>query len=373
MTQVIDAALAAGTAYFREKNWEPFPFQLETWRAYLRGESGLLNAPTGSGKTYALWMPALLRHKVQWDQNPEKSAEQGLKVLWITPLRALGQDIQLAMQRVCSDLDFPWRVEVRNGDSSSSVKQAQKKRPPECLVTTPETVHLLLSQANHQKFFANLEAVIVDEWHELMGNKRGVQIQLALAYLKAFCCPQLQTWGISATVGNLEEAMWILNGSQSGTLVRAQINKQLDMHTIYPEELEKYPWAGHLGIKLIDRVIPLIERYRTVLLFTNTRAQSEIWYQKLMELRPDWAGLVAVHHGSLDREVRAWVEEQLHGARLRLVVCTSSLDLGVDFRPVEAVIQIGSQKAWPVFSSVQVVRGIVRGWPAKFTLCPLMP
>jgi ATP-dependent Lhr-like helicase len=336
--------LQIGVQYFHDKGWVPFDFQLRAWRDFLDGKSGLLNAPTGSGKTFALWFPLILEYIREHPTDWQKPKKNGTLMIWVTPLRALAQDIQKAMQEVCDQIGLPWRVAVRNGDTDNKERTYQKRNPPECLVTTPETLHVLLAQKDNQILFRDLRAIIVDEWHELVGNKRGVQVQLALSYIRSICQRTIKLWGISATIGNLEDACGILLGKENIHIVKADIEKKIEIHTVFPDELEKYPWSGHLGIKLIEKVLPVIDRYHSVLLFTNTRAQTEIWYHKIMETRPDWAGLAALHHGSLDQAVRTWVEESLHAGKLKLVVCTSSLDLGVDFRPVEAVIQIGSPK-----------------------------
>lgn len=203
-----------------------------------------------------------------------------------------------------------------------------------------------------------------------MGNKRGIQVQLALSIIRSICPNKVKLWGISATIGNLGEANQVLLGPSAGHIVKAEIEKKILVHTVFPDELEKYPWAGHLGLKLIQKVIPIIERYQSVLLFTNTRAQTEIWYHKIMEQRPDWAGLVALHHGSLDQGVRTWVEEALHAGKLKLVVCTSSLDLGVDFRPVEAVIQVGSPKGVARFVQRAGRAGHQPGLPSEIYFVP---
>lgn len=340
-----DNPLSVAIQYFKAKGWTPFEFQVETWQDFLDGKSGLLNAPTGCGKTFALFFPVVLdyirRHPDEW-QKPRKN---GIQLIWITPLRALAQDIQKAMQEVCELVGLPWKVAVRNGDTENMERISQKKNPPEVLITTPETMHIFLAQKDNQSLFKNLQAIVIDEWHELMGNKRGVQVQLALAFIRHMCPQEIMLWGISATIGNLKEACQILLGEQHPVhIVKAKIEKRIILQTVYPDELEKYPWSGHMGIKLIHKVIPIIEKHNSILLFTNTRAQTEIWYHHIMEKRPDWAGLAAIHHGSLDQTVRTWVEESLHSGKLKLVVCTSSLDLGVDFRPVDAVIQIGSPK-----------------------------
>jgi ATP-dependent Lhr-like helicase len=187
--------------------------------------------------------------------------------------------------------------------------------------------------------------VIIDEWHELLGSKRGVQIELALAHLKAMK-PDLKVWGISATIGNMEQAKEILLGSVSGhtEIIKANLEKKITINTVLPDEIEKFPWGGHLGLKLLPKLVPIIEESRSTLLFTNMRSQAETWYQQLLEQVPDLAGRIALHHSSIDFETRKWVEEQLHSGDLKIVVCTSSLDLGVDFRPVDTIIQVGSAK-----------------------------
>jgi ATP-dependent Lhr-like helicase len=318
---------------------------MQTWNDYLDGKSGLLNAPTGSGKTFALWFPVILEYINNNPDSWQKPRRNGIQLIWVTPLRALAQDIQKAMQDVCETIGLPWQVVVRNGDTDAKTRAAIKRRPPECLITTPETLHVLISQKDHADLFQNVQAVVVDEWHELVGNKRGVQVQLALEYIQSICPGTFRRWAVSATIGNLEAAAKTLLGENLPLhIVKAAIKKQIILNTVIPEEVEKYPWHGHLGIRMLDQVIPIIEAGKTVLLFTNTRSQTEIWYQKLLEARPDWAGWIAMHHGSLDMSVRGWVENALHEGTLKLVVCTSSLDLGVDFRPVNRVIQVGSPK-----------------------------
>ena len=340
-----DARLKPGLDYFLKKGWSPFPFQVQTWKDYLDGKSGLLNAPTGSGKTFALWFGVLLNYiqnnTSDW-KNPRKN---GLQIIWVTPLRALAQDLQKAMQEACDGLELPWTVAVRNGDTDAKTRASFKRNPPECLITTPETLHILLSQKETEPLFENLRCVVVDEWHELVGNKRGVQVQLALAYLQARCQHPFMRWAISATLGNLEQAAKTLLGNELPQhIIKANIQKEIRISSLFPEEIEKYPWSGHLGIRMIDQVIQTIEEGKSVLVFTNTRSQTEMWYQKILEIRPDWAGWMAMHHGSLDSQIRTWVENALHDGILKVVVCTSSLDLGVDFRPVDRVVQIGSPK-----------------------------
>jgi ATP-dependent helicase Lhr and Lhr-like helicase len=332
--------------WFINKNWIPFKWQQTVWEAFADGKSGLLNAPTGSGKTYALFMPALIRWIEEHPGEFKKRDKNGLQLLWITPLRALAKDLEKAMQIVIDDLEIPWEVQRRTGDVSSSVKQRQKKQMPEVLITTPESLHVLLAQKGYPGRFKNLKSIVVDEWHELIGSKRGTQTELALSRIKGMH-KDLQIWGISATIGNLEEALDILSGTEkpaSSVLIKSDQVKKIHVHSVLPDEVEKFPWSGHLGINLIDKVLPILDKEGSTLIFTNTRAQSEIWFQKLLEAKPDLAGTIALHHGSLDRSIRNWVEESLHDGTLKTVVCTSSLDLGVDFAPVDKVIQIGSPK-----------------------------
>ncbi|WP_439482479.1 ligase-associated DNA damage response DEXH box helicase [Cyclobacterium plantarum] len=331
--------------WFTSKGWEPFDFQKECWKQYLEGKSGLLNAPTGSGKTMALFIPVLMEYVRKHPKTWNKPKKNGLLLIWITPLRALAQDIQQAMKQVCEEMGIPWQIGVRNGDTSTAERQKQKRSMPECLVTTPESLHLLFAQKDNHQIFKDLQTLVVDEWHELLANKRGVQVQLALQHVRTLAHEPLKVWGISATIGNLTQAHEVLLGKSAPILiVRSSIKKDIRVKSILPDEVEKYPWAGHLGVKLLSKILPIIASSQSVLLFTNTRSQTEIWYQKILEAKPEWAGIIAMHHGSLDPGVRAWVENALHEKKLKLVVCTSSLDLGVDFRPVDTVIQVGGPK-----------------------------
>jgi ATP-dependent helicase Lhr and Lhr-like helicase len=340
-------AIGMGKKWFERHYWKPFDFQIRTWKALLEQQSGLLNAPTGSGKTYALWIGCLMEYlleKRRRQGDPGRNDSCGLRILWITPLRALTKDIRQAMVKSAEFYAVPWEVRIRTGDTTAGEKKKIRDKPPECLITTPESLHLMLSQKNNAAYFRSLNLVVVDEWHELLGTKRAVQVELAISRLKSLSQRPVRIWGISATIGNLEQAAEVLVRPGPGVVIRADMGKKIRIQSILPEEVEKFPWAGYLGIRLLDRVMPVIRESRTTLLFTNTRSQAEIWYQKILLGYPEMAGIMAMHHGSLDNEVRAWVEEALHEERLKLVVCTSSLDLGVDFRPVDTVIQVGSPR-----------------------------
>ncbi|MEM8535351.1 MAG: ligase-associated DNA damage response DEXH box helicase [Chloroflexota bacterium] len=329
--------------WFAQRGWSPFPFQREVWASYLNGESGLIHATTGTGKTYAAWIGPLIEALAQ--DPPTKPPP--LRVLWITPLRALAADTEEALRTPLDDLGLPWTLETRTGDTSSAVRARQRKRLPSALITTPESLSLLLSRTDAENLFSKLRLVVVDEWHELMSTKRGVQTELALARLRHWQT-DLRIWGLSATLGNIDAALATLLGTghshRPGRLVRGIQPKSFVVDSIIPDEIERFPWAGHLGLRLLPQVVEILEQSQSALIFTNTRAQTETWYQALLDARPEWAGEIALHHSSLAREARDWVEQALRDGRLRCVVCTSSLDLGVDFTPVDTVLQIGSPK-----------------------------
>ena len=350
-------------SWLNSKGLKPFTYQEEAWHHITDQESGLINAPTGTGKTFSVFLGSLIQFINHYPDNYQTKSKNGLQLIWITPLRALAKDIGRAMEEVINELGMQWKVGIRNGDTSISDRQKQKRQMPEVLIITPESLHLLLGQKQYAELFETLKIIAVDEWHELIGSKRGVQVELAISrivgvknaqpYPESFRHnSQLSIWGISATIGNINEAMEVLLSPlqlmgktiSDAVIVRAKLQKQIEVESIIPDEIEKYPWAGHLGIKLAEKVLPIINESKTTLIFINTRGMSELWYQTLLRLAPDLSGAIALHHGSIEMELRTWVEEALHEAKLKAVVCTASLDLGVDFRPVETVIQVGSPK-----------------------------
>ncbi|MEJ1223123.1 ligase-associated DNA damage response DEXH box helicase [Sediminicola sp. 1XM1-17] len=333
--------------WFSQQGWTPFKFQKDTWKAFLQGKHGLLNAPTGSGKTYALWFPIVLNY-IKNNPDYRSNHKKGLKAIWITPLRALSQEILQSAERVSQDLGTNFTVGIRSGDTSNKERVQQKKNMPDLLITTPESLQLLLASKGYDKMFKNCSAIVVDEWHELLGTKRGVQMELALSRLRTVS-KNIRIWGISATIGNLEQAKEVLLGTNeaiqgNSVLIKAKLNKKITVKSIIPKTMETFPWRGHLGLHLLEEVVPIINASKTTLLFTNTRSQCEIWFQKILELHPEYAGEIAMHHGSINKETRLWVEQAIRNESLKAVVCTSSLDLGVDFAPVETVIQIGGPK-----------------------------
>lgn len=299
----------------------------------------MIVAPTGFGKTFSVFLGVLTDF-----MNRPEAYKNGLKLLWITPLRSLAKDLAKAMQQAIDGIGLDWTVEVRNGDTAVKIKQRQTRQMPDVLLVTPETLHLLIAQKGRDRFFKNLHCVAVDEWHELLGTKRGVMVELALAFLKNQD-PELRIWGITATIGNLDEAMNVLiRTAKKKISIVAREKKKIDIIPVFPDEVEVLPWAGHLGSRLAEQVVSIIRNSRSTIVFTNTRNQSETWYQLLLAAYPDFAGQIALHHSSIDAPIRQWIEEALSDGRLKAVVSTSSLDLGVDFKPVDTVIQIGSSK-----------------------------
>ncbi|MFQ3662828.1 MAG: ligase-associated DNA damage response DEXH box helicase [Chloroflexaceae bacterium] len=370
-------ALSMLDAWFAARGWAPFPFQRAAWAAYLAGESGLIHAATGTGKTYAAWFGPVAEALQPGDAGPP-----GLRVLWITPLRALAADTAATLQAPLADLGLPWRVETRTGDTSAATRARQRRQLPEALVTTPESLSLLLACDDAASLFAGLRCVVVDEWHELLASKRGVQVELALARLRRWR-PALRTWGLSATLGNLDTAVATLLGNRvargpapapaphlPARLIQGEQPKTIVIDALIPEVIECFPWAGHLGLRMLDQVVHEIEAVESCLVFTNTRAQTEQWYQALLDARPEWAGLIALHHGSLAPEARARVEDGLRDGRLRCVVCTSSLDLGVDFSPVERVLQVGSPRGVARLMQRAGRSGHRPGAPSRATCVP---
>jgi ATP-dependent Lhr-like helicase len=401
--------------WFTDRGWKPFAFQKEVWKAMAEGQSGLLHATTGAGKTYAVWLGAVLaftegpaveapakpvpknsKKKVAVAQSDKAQVaikkiatkaerSQPLTVLWITPMRALAADTLRAL-RAPLDALAPqhagiarWSAGARTGDTASSERSAQSRRLPTVLVTTPESLALLLARADAEEVLGSVQLLVADEWHELIGNKRGVQLQLAIARLQGWN-PALRIWGMSATLGNLQEAMQTLIGSRparadgsapsEGVLVQGRVEKSLVIDTLLPEDAARFSWAGHLGLGMLPQVVRELESASTTLVFVNVRSQAELWYKAILDARPDWAGTLAIHHGSLDRGVREWVEAGLKAGSLRAVVCTSSLDLGVDFLPVERVLQIGSPKGVARLLQRAGRSGHAPGRPSRITLVP---
>ena len=330
--QIIQNWLAA-------KGHEPFSFQDQTWERYHNNFSGMVVAPTGFGKTFSVFLAVVIDYF-----NQPKKYKKGLKLIWISPLRSLAKDLAKAMNTAVEEIGLDWTVEVRNGDTPTNVRRKQEKLMPDVLLTTPETLHLLFSQKKNSRLFNSVNCIAVDEWHELLGSKRGVLIELAIARIRQLS-PKTRIWGITATIGNLEEAKNVLIPYDvKTTMIKAKEKKKIDIVSVLPDEVETLSWAGHLGKQMSHKIIPIIYQHNTTLIFTNTRNQSELWYQIILEEEPDLLGQIAIHHGSIDKVQRNWIEDAISQGLLKAVICTSSLDLGVDFKPVDCVIQIGSAK-----------------------------
>jgi len=262
-------SLPSAEGWFAAQGQAPFAFQREVWAQIEAGRSGLLHATTGAGKTYAVHF-GLLGRALAGQVSPG-----GLRLLWITPMRALAADTARALAAPLPDLGLPWQVGIRSGDTDAAERARQRQRLPEILVTTPESLSLLLARADSRELFAQLALIVVDEWHELLGNKRGVQVQLALARLRRFV-PQLSVWGLSATLGNLAEAMRALLNRDDGVLVQGRIDKPILIDTLLPDDPGRFPWGGHLGIRMLEPVLREIGGSGTTLVFTYTRSQAEL-------------------------------------------------------------------------------------------------
>lgn len=369
MTRPAPAAVSEAERWFAAQGWQPFEFQRRVWAHVAAGESGLVHATTGSGKTYAVGLGAIARMPAGGRGAPP------LSLLWVTPMRALAADTLRALMRPLGDLRPAATAGLRSGDTPAAERARQDRRWPSVLVTTPESLSLMLTRERAAEELASVATVVVDEWHELIGSKRGVQVQLALARLRQWN-PALVVWGLSATLGNLDEAMAALLGQGPagplpGRLVQGRLDKQLVIDTLLPDEPGRFTWGGHLGAQMQPAVVREIEAHPgTTLVFTNVRSQAEIWYQLLLDARPDWAGQIALHHGSLDLDTRRWVEAGLKDGTLRAVVATSSLDLGVDFLPVDRVLQIGSPKGIARLLQRAGRSGHAPGRPSRVTLVP---
>lgn len=333
----------AVAAFFAARGWTPWVFQRQAWEAYRAGRSGLIQVPTGAGKTYAAFMGPL-SELIDACAAAGGGGSLGLRVVYVTPLKAVTRDIEAALRSAAEAAGWGIRVESRTGDTPAAVRARQRERLPHVLVTTPESLSLLLTREDAAGVMQGLRCVIVDEWHELMASKRGTQLELGLARVRAFA-PGVRTWALSATLPNAEEAARCAVGAGCEPLVvRAEMERRVEVKSILPRDIGRFPWAGHLGLAMLEEVLEALDPARPTLVFTNTRSQAERWYHAVRYSRPEWGPVLALHHGSIDRVERERVEAGLKSGRVRIVVATSSLDLGVDFAPVERVFQIGSPK-----------------------------
>ena len=293
----------------------------------------LLIAPTGAGKTLAGFLPSLIELK-QKESNC-------LHTLYISPLKSLAADIKRNLTQPIGDLGLEIKVEDRTGDTPSYVKRRQRAAPPDILLTTPESLALLISYEDAPRIFSGLRRVIVDEIHSLAESKRGDQLMLALSRIQALA-PDVQRIGLSATVEDPQAiAEFLAFDSQDCPIHFADVGPTPDIKMLAP--LENLPWAGAGGRYAIPQVLEQVRKHKITLIFHNTRAQAEIFFHELW-LQNEEALPIAIHHGSLDREQRQKVEQAIVSGELRAVVCTGSLDLGIDWGDVDLVIQIGAPK-----------------------------
>ena len=332
------------SGWFAEKGWQPRVHQLELLARAGRGESLLLIAPTGAGKTLAGFLPALT-DLARRGKIPPGSPFTGIHTLYISPLKALAVDIERNLMKPVSEMDLPITVETRTGDTPQAKRQRQRLAPPDILLTTPEQVALLIANGEAPRFFKDLKYVIFDELHSLVTSKRGHLLSLGLSRLRQLA-PRLSTIGLSATVAEPMELRRWLVGQEAGEerhagLVTAPSGAK-PVITILKSR-EHVPWSGHSAKYAMPEVYEAIRAHRTTLLFVNTRSQAEILFQELWNINEDTLP-IALHHGSLDVGQRRKVEQAMAENRLRAVVATSTLDLGIDWGDVDLVIHVGAPK-----------------------------
>ena len=318
--------------WFAERGWHPHPHQIELFDAR-NNATNLLIAPTGGGKTLAGFLPSLAEIAAQ--------PSPGLHTLYISPLKALAADIRRNLSTPIAEMGLPIRVEDRTGDTSNTAKKRQRADPPHILLTTPESLALLTSYEDAPHIFAGLQRVIIDEIHALAESKRGIQLMLALTRLQALC-PDLKRVGLSATVED-PEAMgrFLAPTGQPAHIVHADPGPDPDIAMLRTEEPP--PWSGGGGKYAIPAILDEVKRHKTTLIFHNTRAQAEIFFQNLWHANTDNLP-VGIHHGSLAREQRLKTEAAMVAGQLRAIVCTGTLDLGIDWGDVDLIIQVGAPK-----------------------------
>jgi ATP-dependent Lhr-like helicase len=320
-------------AWFAERGWSPHPHQLAMLAAARDGRSALLIAPTGGGKTLSGFLPSL----VELAETPA----EGLHTLYISPLKALAVDIHRNLEVPIAELGLPIRAETRTGDTPAAKRLRQRETPPQMLLTTPESLALMLSYKDAAAVFASLRVVIIDELHALAGSKRGDLLALGMARLSALA-PQARRVGLSATIAWPDElAAFLAPGGKSVSRITGAAGPQPQVDILTTEQ--HLPWSGHMALHAIAEIYQAIKSHKTTLVFVNTRAQAELAFHELWRLNDDNLP-IALHHGSLAVEQRRKVEGAMAAGRLRAVVATSSLDLGVDWAAVDLVIQLGAPK-----------------------------
>lgn len=334
--------------WFAERGWQPRAHQLDLLTRAHNGQSTLLIAPTGAGKTLAGFLPSLIDlYREDGLRRKPGMAFFGPHTLYISPLKALAVDIARNLEAPIKEMDLPVTVETRTGDTPAHKRQRQKERPPDILLTTPEQIALLLADKNAERFFKQVKTIIFDELHSLVVSKRGDLLSLGLARLFRHA-PKITTIGLSATVANPQDLQaWLVpQNREHGEVSEAgliQITGGAKPDISILETEERLPWAGHTALYAIDNIYRQIKEHKTTLLFVNTRFQAELLFQELWRVNED--GLpIAMHHGSLDVGQRRKVEAAMGAGSLRAIVATSTLDLGIDWGDVELVIHVGAPK-----------------------------
>jgi ATP-dependent Lhr-like helicase len=284
-------SLNACHSWFESMGWSAAEYQLSSWEAQQKKQHGLINAPTGSGKTYAALLPIIARY------SGKSKKTTGLRALWITPIRALAREIELSAERAIQGMNSSLTVDIRTGDTSAAARTKQLERLPNILITTPESLHLMLCSNRAHQFFEHLELLVADEWHELIGTKRGVQLELAISRLRKHS-PNLLTWGISATIGNLQEAMNCLLGKGTeGVLIKSTLRKQYEVMSILPEKPERMPWVTWEFAWLINSCrssTPVSPLSSSPMFAHNARFGTEHYWNWILHLPALWPCITAV-------------------------------------------------------------------------------
>jgi len=333
--------------WFENRGWSPRDHQLALLQRARDGESSLLIAPTGAGKTLAGFLPTLTDLASRPKRKPGE-AHRGVHTLYISPLKALAVDIKRNLETPIDEMALPVTVETRTGDTPSHRRQRQKLAPPDILLTTPEQLALLIANKDAAHFFSDLRYVVFDELHSLVTSKRGHLLSLGLARLRMLR-PQVQTIGLSATVAQPSElCRWLVGQNLSG----AEVDNEASLVTVdggakpniaILDTQERLPWSGHSARHAVGEIYEIVKQHKTAILFVNTRSQAEFLFQNIWRINEDNLP-IALHHGSLDVGQRRKVEAAMSANSLRAVVATSTLDLGIDWGDVDLVLHIGAPK-----------------------------
>ena len=322
------------SGWFAQKNWVIYPHQLEMIDFWQQGRSTLLIAPTGAGKTLSGFLPSLI------DSNGAK--RDGIHTLYISPLKALAVDIARNLEAPIAEMGLDITVDTRTGDTPQSRRARIRSHPPHILLTTPESLELMLSWPNAAALFGTVKTIIIDEIHTVLGSKRGDLLSLSLATLRTLA-PASQSIGLSATIADPQQLTPLLSAQPDEVVIFVPpLEKVIELSVMITDD-DSLPWAGHSALYAMPRIYDLLRQHKTTLVFVNTRAQAEMVFQALWHLNDDHLK-IGIHHGSLDVQQRRRVEAMMAAGALDAVIATSSLDLGIDWADVDLVIQVGAPK-----------------------------